>query len=106
MASNNQTDLRKIFEEAFHRYGPATTVPDVDPSTYVNPYIAQDFFSDIYCDYVDTDELNAMAYIYKGYELVALFAGLINFIDPYYAAFLSDPLMFQEIGDPSKEGSG
>ncbi len=44
-----------------------------------------------------------MACIHQGHELVALFAGLINFIDPYYAAFLSDPLMFKEIGDPSKD---
>lgn len=103
MATNDQTNLRKIFEEAFRRYGPATTVPDVDPSTYSIPYYPQNFFPGIYCDYVDTDELNAMACVYKGYELVALFAGLINFINPYYAAFLSDPLMFQEIGDPSKD---
>lgn len=103
MATNDQTNLRKIFGEAFRRYGPPTTVPDVDPSTYSIPYYPQNFFPGVYCDYVDTDELNAMACIYKGHELVALFTGLINFIDPYYAAFLSDPLMFQEIGDPTKD---
>jgi hypothetical protein len=104
MAPNDRTSLRKIFGGAFQRYGLPNTVADVDSSSIVNPYIPQDFFSGIYCDYVDTDELNAMASIYKGHELVALFMGLINFIDPYYAAFLSDPLMFQEIGDPSKDG--
>ena len=96
-------DLRKIFGEAFRQYGLPTTQPDGDPSTYVNPYIAQKFFPDIYCDYIETDEMNAIACIYKGHELVAIFTGLINFIDTFYAAFLSDPSMFQEIGDPSKD---
>ena len=103
VASNDQTNYRELFGEAFQRYGPPTSAPNVDPSSYTNPYNEQDFFPGIYCDYVDTDELNAIACIYKGHELVAIFAGLINFIDPYYAAFLSDPRMFQEIGDPSKD---
>jgi len=103
MASNEQMNLKNIFGEAFQRYGPPTNVPDVDPSTYSILYDARNFFPDIYCDYVDTDELNAMACIYKGHELVALFMGLINFINPYYAAFMSDPIMFQEIGDPTKD---
>jgi len=103
MASHDQTHLRELFGEAFRRYGPPTTVPKVDPSTYSNLYNEQNFFPDIYCDYVDTDELNAMACIYKGRELVAIFAGLINFINPYYAAFLTDPRMFHEIGNPEKD---
>lgn len=103
MASNDQMNLKNIFGEAFQLYGRPTTVPDVDPSTYSILYDARNSFPDIYCDYIQTDELNAMACIHKGHEFVALFMGLINFIDPYYAAFLSDPLMFQEIGDPSKD---
>ena len=103
MPTNDHTHLRDVFGEAFRRYGPPTTVPNVDPSSYSIPYDVRTFFPDIYCDFVDTDDLNAMACIYKGHELVVLFAGLIHFINPYYAAFLSDPLMFQEIGDPSKD---
>jgi len=73
MVTNDQTNLRKIFGEAFRRHGPPTTVPDdVGPSTLKTPYDPQNFFPGIYCDYVDTDELNAMACIYKGHELVAL----------------------------------
>jgi hypothetical protein len=101
MAAIDRTNLGRIFAEAFQRYGPQT--PNIDPSAGVTPYYPQNPFPDIYCGFVDTDELNAMALIYKGHELVALFHGLINFINPYYAAFLSDPRMFQEIGDPSKD---
>jgi hypothetical protein len=102
-SSNDQKKLKNIFGDAFQRYGPPTVVPDVDPSTYSILYDARVFFTDIYCDYIQTDELNAMACIHKGYELVAIFMGLINFVNPYYAAFLSDPLMFQEIGDPYRD---
>lgn len=103
MTSPDHTDSRRIFAEAFQRYGPPTTAPDDLPSSCFIPYDVRAFFPDIYCDYVDSDDLNAMACIYKGHELVALFTGLIHFMNPYYAAFLSDPAMFQDIGDPSKD---
>jgi hypothetical protein len=104
MAAANESDSQKLFAEAFRKYGQPTSLsPGIDPVSISYPYIVQNFFPGIYCDYVDTDELNAVASIYKGRELVAIFSGLINFFYKYFAAFLSDPNMFTTIGDPCKD---
>src|SRR4051794_17964465 len=101
MAATNRSTLDQIFADAFQSHGQPT--PEIDPSARVTPYYPDNPFPDIYCRFVDTPELNAMACIYKGHELVALFQGLANFLNPYYAAFLSAPTMFKEIGDSSKD---
>lgn len=96
---------KDIFTKAFNRFGHPMPTPDIDPSSLKCCYNPAAFMPDIYCDYIDTDELNAMATIYKDQELVAIFYGLINFVTPYYCALLADPSMFPVIGDPSKDST-
>jgi hypothetical protein len=102
MSAADQPDLEQTFTEAFRRYGPPA--PYHDPAGRAATYYPDNPFPDIYCRFVNSTEVNAVATIYRGHELVALFHGLANFINPHVAAFLSDPTMFREIGDPDKDG--
>ena len=65
---------KEIFAEAFRKYGSLVTLPaNFDSSSVTDPYDPRLLAPEIYLDYVDTDQLNAMACIYRGYELVAIF---------------------------------
>ena len=60
MSKNDK--LRQVFREAFGRFGPPNAMPEgVDTASVVNPYNEQEFFPDIYCDYVDTEEKNTIS---------------------------------------------
>jgi hypothetical protein len=95
---------REIFNEAFGKYGVAAEVPaDVPQSSYTPLYDPSRFVPDIYCDYIETDKINAIATVHNGRELVGIFSGLANYIVPHFALLLADHKMFPQIGSPEKE---
>jgi hypothetical protein len=94
---------KEMFGEAFRRFGYPTEPPDIDPNSYNIPYDVTCLLPEIYCDFIESKAFNAVGCFYNGREFVAFFTGLVNFMVPYYATILSDPLMFTDIGEPSKE---
>src|SRR5918992_2487472 len=97
-------DAKLAFHRAFKHYGPPVT--DQNLKLVGLDHVVNDLRninSEIFCGYIDKQEFNAIAALHSDIELVGFFAGLTLYLFFYFDTLLSDPNVFPDIGDRSKE---
>jgi hypothetical protein len=92
-----------IFEQAVRKYGAA-----VDSKTLKSGFdelltTVQKLRSSAIFGFIDSAELNAVATVNAGHDIVGLNIGLSFYLWAYFSTLLADPDIFPMIGDPSKE---
>lgn len=93
MIEADSSDVDRTFRETFQRYGPTSSVIRLD----------EDGVREIFLGYIERNDMNAIASVRAGAELIGIFTGLRVYLLHYFNTLLSDPDALVEIGDSSKE---